>query len=77
MVEALALCGRRDEALELFEHVLSLGNDLGLFAEEYDVKEGRMLGNFPQALTHLSLVTAAHTLAPTASESRLRRRDPT
>ncbi len=48
-----------DEAHEVFERGLSTGNDLGLFSEEYDTKSNEMLGNFPQALTHLSLISAA------------------
>ncbi len=75
MVEALALAGQPDEARELFERLLGIANDLGLFAEEYDPDAKRMLGNFPQAFTHLALVAAAHTLEPDRSPSRLRRRD--
>jgi GH15 family glucan-1,4-alpha-glucosidase len=75
MVEALTLAGRRDDALELFERVLAVANDVGLYSEEYDVDAGRLLGNFPQAYTHLALVAAAHTLAPDRSQNRLRRRD--
>jgi GH15 family glucan-1,4-alpha-glucosidase len=59
----LALQGRVDEATELFERLLALRNDLGLIAEEYDVARGRLVGNFPQAFTHLALVDAAYTLA--------------
>ena len=75
LVEALALAGRRDDALALFERLLGLGNDLGLYAEEYEPEQQRFLGNFPQAFTHLALVGAAHTLAPERSEQRRRRRD--
>jgi GH15 family glucan-1,4-alpha-glucosidase len=63
LVEVLALQGRLDEATELFERLLALRNDLGLIAEEYDVARGRLVGNFPQAFTHLALVDAAYTLA--------------
>ena len=59
----------------MFERLLGLANDLGLFAEEYDPKTQRMLGNFPQAFTHLALVAAAHTLAPDRSPNARRRRD--
>jgi hypothetical protein len=45
------------------ERLLSLGNDLGLFSEEYDVANRRPVGDFPQAFTHLTLVGAAKTLA--------------
>jgi len=63
LVEALALAGRVDEARKLFDDVVRRGNDVGLFAEEIDVDSGAMLGNFPQALTHIALMTAALCLA--------------
>jgi GH15 family glucan-1,4-alpha-glucosidase len=62
LVTALSLNGRNDEARRLFERLLSLSNDLGLFSEEYDVAHERLIGNFPQAFTHLTLVQAAKTL---------------
>jgi GH15 family glucan-1,4-alpha-glucosidase len=62
LVEVLAMQGKHDEACALFERLLGLGNDVGLFSEEYDPIAGRMLGNFPQALTHLALVEAALAL---------------
>jgi GH15 family glucan-1,4-alpha-glucosidase len=54
--------GRRDEALRLFEHLLSLRNDVGLLAEEYDPRTRRQVGNFPQAFSHLALVNTACNL---------------
>jgi GH15 family glucan-1,4-alpha-glucosidase len=63
LVDAYAMCGRRQEAEALFERLLALGNDVGLFAEEYDSTAGRMLGNFPQAFSHLSLVASAFNLS--------------
>ncbi len=63
LVEVLALQGRLDEAEALFDRLLGLRNDLGLLSEEYDPKAGMLLGNFPQAFTHLALVEAALTLA--------------
>jgi GH15 family glucan-1,4-alpha-glucosidase len=75
MIEALVLAGRRDDARALFERMLGLANDLGLYSEEYDVDAQRLLGNFPQAYTHLALVAAAHTLDPEGSQNLFRRRD--
>jgi GH15 family glucan-1,4-alpha-glucosidase len=59
LVEALALCGRTDEARGLFEKLLGRCNDVGLYSEEIDVESGALLGNFPQALTHIGLLNAA------------------
>jgi GH15 family glucan-1,4-alpha-glucosidase len=59
LAQNLALQGRAEEARELFERLLSLRNDLGLIAEEYDPERKRLVGNFPQAFTHLALVDAA------------------
>ena len=63
MVSALKLQGRDADAKKLFERVLSLANDVGLLSEEYDVGAKRLVGNFPQALSHISLVNAAFHLA--------------
>jgi GH15 family glucan-1,4-alpha-glucosidase len=60
------LLGRRKEAMELFERLVGLSNDLGLLSEEYDPQAKRLLGNFPQAFTHLSLVVTAFNVAPNA-----------
>ncbi|HVS85403.1 MAG TPA: glycoside hydrolase family 15 protein [Gaiellaceae bacterium] len=59
-----SLLGRDDDAHALFRRLLALANDLGLLAEEYDPAAERLLGNFPQAFTHLALVDTAFTLAP-------------
>jgi GH15 family glucan-1,4-alpha-glucosidase len=63
LVDCLELLGRHDEAHSLFERLLGLANDLGLIAEEYDPAARRLLGNFPQAFTHLTLVNSAFNLA--------------
>jgi GH15 family glucan-1,4-alpha-glucosidase len=62
LVDAYLLLGRRSEAEALFERLLGLCNDVGLLSEEYDPKARRMLGNFPQALSHLALVNSAFNL---------------
>ena len=63
LVDALALIGRRDEAVELFERLLGLCNDVGLLAEEYDPRVERLVGNFPQAFSHIGLVNSAMVLS--------------
>jgi GH15 family glucan-1,4-alpha-glucosidase len=63
LVSVYALMGRADAARALFERLLALRNDLGLLAEEYDPHAGRLVGNFPQAYSHLALITAATHLA--------------
>lgn len=59
LVENYTLLGRLDQARALFERLLGLCNDVGLLAEEYDPRSGRMLGNFPQGYSHVALVNAA------------------
>jgi GH15 family glucan-1,4-alpha-glucosidase len=72
LVDCLALLGRHDEARALFERLLGIRNDLGLLAEEYDPDEKRLLGNFPQAFTHVGLVNSAYNLADHEGPSRQR-----
>jgi GH15 family glucan-1,4-alpha-glucosidase len=62
LVAVLAAQGRLDDAVALYERLLSLSNDLGLLSEEYDPERKRLVGNFPQAFTHLALVETAFTL---------------
>jgi GH15 family glucan-1,4-alpha-glucosidase len=62
LADALAMTGRRDEARALYDRLAALANDVGLFAEEYDPDTGRLIGNFPQAFTHVALVTSAETV---------------
>jgi GH15 family glucan-1,4-alpha-glucosidase len=63
LADVLVLLGRTDEARELFERILSVRNDVGLVSEEYDPVGGRLLGNFPQAFTHVSLINTARNLS--------------
>ena len=62
LVERLVGLGRHDEAQSYFKRATATANDLGLFAEEYDPVRGEALGNFPQALSHLSHLGAIHEL---------------
>ena len=70
LADSYLLTGRRQESEALFERLLSLSNDVGLFAEEYDARAKRMLGNFPQALTHMALVNTARLLSMPEHEVR-------
>jgi GH15 family glucan-1,4-alpha-glucosidase len=81
LVDAYAYSGRRREAEALFERLLSLRNDLGLLSEEYEPRSGRLIGNFPQAFSHLALIHSASVLAdaeltPRASTNGEERRPP-
>ncbi len=62
LADCLHMIGREDQAIELFERLLALRNDLGLLSEEYDARAGRLVGNFPQAFSHVSLVNTASRL---------------
>lgn len=64
LADNYALMGRRDDALALFERLLALRNDVGLLAEEYDPGTRRLLGNFPQAFSHVGLINTAFNLTP-------------
>jgi GH15 family glucan-1,4-alpha-glucosidase len=70
MIDNLALIGRVDDARAMFERLLGLCNDVGLYAEEYDPQAGCMVGNYPQAFTHVGLVNSARNLARTLKHSR-------
>jgi GH15 family glucan-1,4-alpha-glucosidase len=63
LVECLARQDRFDEARRAFDRAVAVGNDLGLFSEEYDTRHNELLGNFPQGLSHLSHITAALAIA--------------
>jgi len=62
MVSALKAIGRVKDARKLFARLLKLSNDVGLLSEEYDVERRRLVGNFPQAFSHIALVSAAFDL---------------
>jgi GH15 family glucan-1,4-alpha-glucosidase len=62
LVDCLELLGRHDDACALFDRLIALANDVGLLSEEYDPRAKRLLGNFPQAFTHLALVNCAFNL---------------
>ena len=62
MVSSLKAIGRYDDGRQLFERLLTLCNDLGLLSEEYDLQRKRLVGNFPQAFSHIALVNAAFDL---------------
>jgi len=59
LADNMAMQGRRDEAAQLFERLLTLRNDVGLLSEEYDTTHHRLVGNFPQAFSHVALVNTA------------------
>lgn len=63
LVDNLVLMGRHEEALRLFERLLAKRTDLGLLAEEYQPEHKRLVGNFPQAFSHIALVNSAYNLA--------------
>ena len=62
LADAYVLLGRMDDARRMFENVLAIANDVGLLAEEYDPALGRMVGNFPQAFSHVALINTAYNL---------------
>jgi GH15 family glucan-1,4-alpha-glucosidase len=66
LADAYVLIGRPADAHRLFERLVSLCNDVGLLAEEYDTGAQRLVGNFPQAFSHIALVNTAHNVAHTA-----------
>jgi GH15 family glucan-1,4-alpha-glucosidase len=72
LADAYVLIGRLDEARRLFERLLTLRNDVGLLAEEYDTRAQRLVGNFPQAFSHIALVNTAHNLTRAAKPAEQR-----
>jgi GH15 family glucan-1,4-alpha-glucosidase len=77
LADGLALQGRDAEARELFERVLDVRNDVGLLSEEYDTVRRRMVGNFPQAFSHVSVIGTARNLSRNEVGPAERRRLPT
>jgi GH15 family glucan-1,4-alpha-glucosidase len=75
-VDALLMQGRDDEARELFEKLVGVSNDLGLLSEEYDPAAKRLLGNYPQAFTHVGLVNSAYNLSHHTGPAHQRTRRP-
>lgn len=72
LADNLILLGRNDDARRLFESIVKLRNDVGLLAEEYDTVSERMVGNFPQAFSHVALINTAHNLARHAKPAEQR-----
>jgi GH15 family glucan-1,4-alpha-glucosidase len=75
LADNYALMGRHAEAREVFERLLALRNDVGLLSEEYDTGAGRLVGNFPQAFSHVPLIDTARTLTDTVAASEARARE--
>jgi GH15 family glucan-1,4-alpha-glucosidase len=73
LADNYALMGRRDDARALFDRLLQIRNDVGLLAEEYDPASRRLLGNFPQAFSHVGLVNTAHNLSQPVGPAKHRK----
>jgi GH15 family glucan-1,4-alpha-glucosidase len=76
LVDAYVLLGRKDDARRLFERLLTICNDVGLLSEEYDPRTSRLLGNFPQALSHIALINSAFNLNEAAKPAKQRSNRP-
>jgi GH15 family glucan-1,4-alpha-glucosidase len=72
LADNLALMGRSGEARDIFKRLLGVRNAVGLLSEEYDSAVGRMLGNFPQAFSHVALITTAANLSMAKGPSQMR-----
>jgi GH15 family glucan-1,4-alpha-glucosidase len=72
LVDALAMLGRDQEARAMFERLLAVRNDVGLLAEEYDTRRHRLVGNFPQAFSHIALINSARNLSVEHGPARQR-----
>jgi GH15 family glucan-1,4-alpha-glucosidase len=75
LADNLALAGHPHRAADLYRRLLGLANDVGLLSEEYDTRSRRLVGNFPQAFTHVALVNTAHNLSQPQGPARRRRRN--
>lgn len=75
LADNYSLLGRHQEARQVFERLIGLTNDLGLLSEEYDPQEKRLLGNFPQAFSHVSLINTARNLSSGFGPAAHRRAD--
>ena len=72
LVDALVMTGRAEEGKRLFDRLLGLRNDVGLLSEEYDVQTARLVGNFPQAFSHIALINSAYNLARSSKPAEQR-----
>ena len=72
LADAHVLTGRGEDAKALFNRLLRLRNDVGLFSEQYDVKNNRLVGNFPQAFSHVALINTAHNLTRSSKPAEQR-----
>jgi GH15 family glucan-1,4-alpha-glucosidase len=70
LADNFSLQGRYAEAREMFQRLLALRNDVGLLSEEYDVKQKRLVGNFPQAFSHVGLINTARNLSQAVGPAR-------
>jgi len=73
LADNLCLAGRHREARTLFERLLDVRNDVGILSEEFDPAAGRLVGNVPQAFSHVSLVNTAHNLSVAGGPAHHRR----
>jgi GH15 family glucan-1,4-alpha-glucosidase len=74
LVDNLLLSGRVEEARRLYDRLIGLGNDVGLLSEEYDLKHKRLVGDFPQAFSHVSLIDSAFGFSRMESPAERRQR---
>ena len=74
LADNLALQGRQSESRAIFERLLSIRNDVGLLSEQYDPRSRRLLGNFPQAFSHVGLINTARNLSRAGGPAEDRRR---